>query len=132
MVAQAGSDGASGAVVIVIDDDPAVLAALKFSLEMEGFSVATYRSGAELLAEPKLPQSGCLVIDFKLPEMDGLVLLDALRQRHVGLPAILTTSHPSPALRRRAAAQTIQIIEKPLLGDALSNAIRDSLGAVAH
>jgi len=115
-------------VVVVIDDDPAVLGALKFSLELEGFQVAAYRSGSELLAETALPQSGCLVIDYKLPEMDGLDLLAALRRRNVLLPAILITSHPTTALRRRAAAATAPIVEKPLLGDALTNAIRSILG----
>jgi FixJ family two-component response regulator len=124
------TDGAG--VVVVIDDDPAVLSALKFSLELEGFTIVTYRSGSEVLAEPRFPQKGCLVIDFKLPEMDGLALLGALRRRQVTLPAILVTSHPSASLRRRAAAEAIQIIEKPLLGDALSNAIRETLHPDGH
>jgi FixJ family two-component response regulator len=114
-------------VVVVIDDDPAVLGALKFSLELEGFQVDTYRGGRELLAESRLPQAGCLVIDYKLPEMDGLDLLAALRRRNVLLPAILITSHPTAALRRRAAEVSTPIIEKPLLGDALTSAIRSSL-----
>jgi FixJ family two-component response regulator len=125
-------EGASGPRgernVVIVDDDSAVLGALKFLLELEGFQVAAYRSGSELLAEPVLPESGCLVIDYKLPEMDGLDLLAALRRRNVLLPAILITSHPTAALRRRAAAVTAPIIEKPLLGDALTNAIRSSLG----
>lgn len=114
-------------VVVVIDDDLAVLAALKFSLELEGYPVATYRSGSELLAQPKLPQSGCLVIDFKLPEMDGLDVLAALRRRNVSLPALLITSHPTAALRRRAAAENTPIIEKPLIDDTLSDAIHSIL-----
>jgi two-component system, LuxR family, response regulator FixJ len=109
--------------VVIVDDDPAVLGALAFSLELEGFRVTTYRSGPELLAEPTVAQSGCLVIDFKMPEMDGLELLTALRQRGVRLPAILITSHPTEAVRRRAEAAGAPIIEKPLLGEALSNAI---------
>ena len=76
----------AGEAVVVIDDDPAVLGALKFALELEGFSVAAYRSGSELLAEAELPESGCLVIDFKLPDMDGLSLLAALSDRAVGFP----------------------------------------------
>jgi FixJ family two-component response regulator len=68
------------------------------------------------------------VIDFKLPEMNGLDLLAALRGRGVQLPAILVTSHPTNALRRRAAEETTPIIEKPLFGDALTDAIRSMLG----
>jgi len=119
----AGAISAQGSIVIVVDDDPAVLSALKFALELEGLRIAAYRSGSELLAEPVLPSSGCMVIDYKLPGADGLSLLSDLRERGVTLPAILITSHPTQSLRRRAAAATAPIVEKPLLGDALSNAV---------
>ena len=115
------------AEVVVVDDDPAVLGALKFALELEGFSVADYRSGSELLAQSELPQAGCLVIDFRLPDMDGLALLEALRDRAIDLPAVLTTSHPTQGLRGRAAAVAVPIIEKPLLGNALFEAIESAL-----
>ena len=112
---------------MVVDDDPAVLGALKFALELEGFSVADYRSGSELLAQSELPQAGCLVIDFRLPDMDGLALLGALRDRAIDLPAVLITSHPTQGLRGRAAAVAVPIIEKPLLGNALFEAIESAL-----
>jgi two-component system, LuxR family, response regulator FixJ len=115
------------AEIVVVDDDPAVLGALKFALEAEGFGVAPYSSGSEMLAQQRFPQSGCMIIDFKLPDMDGLSLLASLRGRGVELPAILITSQPSPHLRKRAAAADMPIIEKPLLGDALLDAIRGAL-----
>jgi FixJ family two-component response regulator len=124
---QTGLPKRAGEAVVVIDDDPAVLGALKFALELEGFSVSAYRSGSELLAEPKLPESGCMVIDFKLPDMDGLRLLAALRSRAVRLPALLITSNPSANLRRRASAFEVPIVEKPLLGNALLDAIHVAL-----
>ncbi len=118
--------------VVVVDDDPAVLGALKFALELEGFAVASYRGGAELLAQKHLPQTGCLVIDFKLPDMDGLDLLAALRKREVRSPAVLITTHPSAILRKRADAAAVPIVEKPLLGDALLDAIRRALRESAN
>jgi two-component system response regulator FixJ len=121
----------TGEAVVVIDDDPAVLGALKFALELEGFSVPAYGSGSELLAQADLPEVGCLVIDFKLPDMDGLRLLAALRNRAVRLPAVLITSNPSESLRRRAAAVDVPIVEKPLLGNALVDAIRTALSESA-
>ena len=117
--------------VVVIDDDPALLGSLKFALELEGYAVAPYRSGAELLAQKQLPETGCLVIDFKLSDMDGLTLLAYLRGRGVELPAILITTHPSAGLRRRSAAANVPIVEKPLLGNALLDAIRGTLASHA-
>jgi two-component system, LuxR family, response regulator FixJ len=118
---------AMGATVVVIDNDSAVLGALKFALEIEGFAVVPYRSGAAVLAEREFPTLGCLVIDFKLPDVDGLSLLASLRDRAVKLPALLTTSNPSQPLRNRAAAAGVAIVEKPLLGNALVDAIQLAL-----
>jgi FixJ family two-component response regulator len=59
--------------------------------------------------------------------MTGLDLYEELCRRGIRLPAILTTSHPSPLVRRRAAAAGLPIVEKPFLGNALIDAIRSVL-----
>lgn len=114
-------------VVLVVDDDPAVLNSLTFSLEVEGFAVRAYASGRELLDDPGLPGHGCLVIDQRLPGISGLELVASLRARKVSLPAILITTNPSAVLRQRAADAGVPVVEKPLLGDALSRGIREAL-----
>lgn len=110
--------------VFVIDDDPAILGSLKFALEIEGFAVHTYPSAKALLADPTRKKWGCLVIDYNLPDGDGLQMLDELRRRGVSMPAILITSDPSPRLRERAAEAGVPIVEKPLIGNGLIEAIR--------
>jgi FixJ family two-component response regulator len=114
-------------VVLVIDDDPAVRNSLKFALEVEGFAVRIYPTGAALLAENDMPTSGCLVADYNLPGMNGLDLLERLHERDVRLPAILITSYPTPAIRRRAASAGVRLIEKPLLNDTLFQSIHAAL-----
>lgn len=110
--------------MLVIDDDPAVLGSLKFSLEIEGFSVRCYDSPAAFLAAGDLPRGACLVVDQKLPGISGLDLLDKLADDwRMPMRAILITSYPSAALRSRADAAGVRIIEKPLLSNALSEAI---------
>ena len=115
-------------VVLVIDDDPAVRNSLKFALEIEGFSVRLYPTGAELLDEKDIPESGCLLTDYHLPGMNGLDLLAKLRERNIRLPAILITTHPSATIRDRAALAGVRLIEKPLLSDTLFQGIRAALG----
>lgn len=110
--------------IVVVDDDSAVRSSLAFSLETEGFSVESYASGAELLGNTPVSTAGCLVIDYQLPGMNGLELLVELRRRRIAAPAILITTHPSAAVRERAAATGAALIEKPLLGDALFAEIR--------
>jgi two-component system response regulator FixJ len=116
--------GHQNTTILVVDDDPAVRSALAFSLQVEGFRVRAYRSGSDLLDDAALPDRGCLVIDYKLPDMTGLDLLSELRRRQSVLPAILITTHPSAAVREQAAAFAVQVVEKPLLSETLFDAIR--------
>jgi FixJ family two-component response regulator len=118
--------------VFVVDDDPAVLSSLKFSLELEGFLVRAYARPAELLDAGDLLDAGCLVLDYNLPEMTGLDLLQQLRDRHVAAPAVLITSHPTRVLRDRAAAAGVPIVEKPLFGSALTDRVRDAFAHPGH
>ena len=113
--------------MFIVDDDAAVRAALAFTLELEGFGVECFGSG-EALLQQALPATGaCLLIDERLPGISGLDALLTLRARHVTLPAILMTSHPDRVLRSAARDAGVPILEKPLLGDALTLAIRAAL-----
>ena len=67
------------ALVIVVDDDRAVRNSLKFSLEIEGFSVRTYACGGDLLTSCTPLACACLVVDQNLPGMTGLDLIGRLR-----------------------------------------------------
>ena len=117
--------------ILLVDDDPAVRAALAFSLEIEGFLIETFECGEDLLDKADFPKNGCFVLDYCLPGIDGLSLLKILRSRGVELPAVLITSAPNRQVRARAAEAGAVIIEKPLLGDALTAAVRSGLRADA-
>src|SRR6516165_5387625 len=123
---------ARGPTVLVIDDDPGVRSSLKFALEVEGFAVRTYTIGSDLLNDEDMPESDCVVADYRLPGMNGLDLLARLREREVSLPAILITTDPGAAIRRRAASAGVRLVEKPLLSDALFQGIRAALGEAAR
>ena len=114
-------------IVLVVDDDSAVKNSLKFMIEVEGFEVNAYSSAHELLNKDSLPANSCLVTDYHMPDMTGLELVAHLRDRRISIPAILMTAHPTDILRNRAAAAGISIVEKPLLGGDLLDAIRDAL-----
>ena len=111
-------------IVLVVDDDPAVLASLKFALEIEGFVVEVFRSAGELFARPLPASPACVVVDYRLPGMDGVALVSALRTRGVEIPAVLITTDPPPHVRQKAGEAGLAIVEKPLLGNALAEAIR--------
>lgn len=116
-------------LVVVIDDDTAVLNSLKFSLEIDGFAVRVFGSGEELLGGTPITEAACLVVDYRLPAMDGVALIEELRRRGIDIPAIVITSNPSAALCRSAAEAGLVIVEKPLLGNALAETIRQTIKA---
>jgi two-component system, LuxR family, response regulator FixJ len=109
----------------VVDDDAAVCDSLKFALELEGFVVHTYRSSAELLAEPDLARFGCFIIDQYMPGLTGVELVRRVRERGIDTPAILITARRDGHLRLRAAnGDVYRVLEKPLEGSGLLDAIR--------
>ena len=114
-------------LVVIVDDDAAVRAALEFTLELEGFDVVSCSSGEALLLRDLPNRNACLLVDERLPGITGLDALNQLRNRDVKLPAILMTSHPSASVRATAKAAGVPILENPLLGDALTVAIRNAL-----
>ena len=129
---ECGTATADLPTVVVVDDDEDLLAALRFSLELDGLRVVTYRT-AEIVALDSLPKSNAsLVLDYRLPAADGLELLSRLREGGIALPAILVTSHASPAVRQIVRAVGAVLIEKPLLGDTLVTAIHTALNAAAR
>jgi FixJ family two-component response regulator len=116
--------------VIIVDDDAGLRKALRYSLGIEGFNVITFPSGESLLKRPLPPFSACLVIDDVLPGMSGIDALEVLRGREVHLPAIIITSAPDARLRARTLLANARLIEKPLLTDLLTGAIRALLEPV--
>lgn len=118
--------------IFVVDDDEAVRNSLKFVLELEGLDVRLYDDAAHLLCEAGLPGTGCLVVDYQMPNMNGVELIGRLRDRHIGLPAILVTGCLTEDLRRRAAqAGFRQVVEKPFEDGTLLASIRDALSGSA-
>jgi len=115
-------------MVLVVDDDCAVRESLKFVLELEGLVVSVCGSGEELLCHPDLDQAGCLVLDYKMPEMDGFEVLGHLAKRRLRLPVILITPNANGNLRDRAKAAGVRhVLEKPLSDGTLRDRIADVL-----
>lgn len=108
--------------VIVVDDDVAVLSAISFAFESGGIQVQAYRSAEAMLAEDFYRSAACVVVDELLGGMSGLDLCACLRSRGVDAPAILIST-PTEELRQRAAGIGVPLIEKPLLSDALLDAV---------
>jgi two-component system, LuxR family, response regulator FixJ len=117
----------SGApTIVLIDDDDAVRAALAFAFQVDGFPVEAFESGEHVLAADDLPTRGCLVVDQRMPGMDGLEVVAQLRAQGVKLPAVLITTSTT-MIRRMAATAHVPIVEKPLMNSALIDQVRNLL-----
>jgi DNA-binding response OmpR family regulator len=108
--------------ILLFETDPAVAAALEFALGLDGFRVV----GGDAAA-PVSDPGACLVIDQRQPTGDGLALLQALREGgHRGAAVILATN-PTRRFRERVRAAGATLVEKPLIGEALTAALRATL-----
>ena len=114
-------------LLLVLDDDAAVRDSLKFLLEVEGFKVRTFASPDELLNDNELPVSGCLIVDYQMPAMNGLDVVATLRQRQNTIPAILITAHPDAKIQERASAAGVTLIKKPFQQAVLLDCIHQLL-----
>lgn len=115
------SPPAHRATIALIEDDASLLSALSFALEADGYDVQAYTSAAPMLANT--PLFDCMVVDLKLPDMDGLELIRKLRDRGVLSPAILVTTHPDQRCRETSLAVGAEIVEKPLIDGELRRRI---------
>lgn len=111
-------------MLALVDDDAALLHALTFAFETRGYPVLAYATAEEALAAHREGEWRCLILDQRLPGMSGLDLLERLRHERLRTPALLITSNPSAATRRRAEKAGAEIIEKPILDDVLLERVR--------
>jgi two-component system response regulator FixJ len=118
--------------VYIVDDDEAVRDSLSVLLGSKGYAVRSFGSALEFLAAaPSLP-SGCLIVDIRMPEMDGLELQARLRARALGFPMIVITGHGDVPLAVRAMkAGAVDFIEKPFASERILDSLDGALSRLA-
>lgn len=113
------------ATIFVVDDDAPVRDSLGNLLEAHGWQVETYESAETFLAAFEPARPGCLIVDVRMPGMDGLSLQEHLIARRIDLPVIVVTGHGDVPLAVRAMkAGAVDFIEKPYAFDIMIAAVR--------
>jgi two-component system response regulator FixJ len=114
--------------VYIVDDDEAVRDSLSVLLESKAYAVRSFSSAPEFLtAAPSLP-IGCLIVDIRMPEMDGLELQQHLIDRSLRFPLIVITGHGDVPLAVRAMkAGAVDFIEKPFALEAILDSLEVTL-----
>jgi two-component system, LuxR family, response regulator FixJ len=119
--------------VIVVDDDEAVLDSLQIMLEAEGFEVETFARARALMESYDGAAGGCIVTDVRMPDMDGMALLQALKARGPMPPVIVMTGHGDVPLAVRAMKLGARdFIEKPFNPGVLIGCIKEALTSAAR
>ncbi|MBX9816286.1 MAG: DNA-binding response regulator [Proteobacteria bacterium SG_bin5] len=119
--------------VYVVDDEEAVRRSLSFLLRTSGYQTALYASGIEFLREAKGLEPGCVLLDVRMPEMDGLEVQRELAARGVALPVIVLTGHGDIGTAVQAMkAGAIDFLEKPFEKAALIDALTVGFAQLAQ
>ena len=114
--------------VFVVDDDEAVRRGLARLLRSAGLAVESFASGGELLARDPYDGVGCIVLDVRMPELDGMELQTALAERNVDLPIVFLTGHADiPTSVRAIKKGAFDFLTKPVDEEVLLAAVNEAL-----
>jgi len=119
-------------IVHLVDDDEAIRRSAGFMLKTSGYQVKSYASGVELLKEREI-EAGCILLDVRMPGMDGLEVQRTLQDRGLTLPVIVMTGHGDVNVAVQAMkAGAVDFIEKPFEKAQLLSAIEEGFSRIAQ
>src|SRR5260221_1923780 len=119
-------------VVSIVDDDASVRRSTRRLLRSSGFRAEALTSAEEFLESNSAAKTACLILDLRMPGMNGLELQRRLNQNGDPVPVIFLSAHASEEDERSALrAGAVQFLRKPTSKEALLGAIRNALGGRA-
>jgi two-component system, LuxR family, response regulator FixJ len=114
-------------LVHIVDDDDAVRRSAAFMLKHAGYRVASYVSGVAFLKEAKHVECGCVLLDVRMPEMDGLEVQQEMNAIGIDMPIVILTGHGDVDVAVKAMrAGAVNFIEKPYEKETLLYAIEEA------
>lgn len=111
-------------MIHIVDDDEAIRRSAGFMLKTSGYAVTTFASGVAFLRDAKTVEPGCVLLDVRMPDMDGLEVQRRLAESGVAMPIVVLTGHGDVSIAVRAIkAGAVDFIEKPFEKIVLLSAI---------
>ncbi len=122
------TEGASAGTVLVVDDEKSIRDSLRMVLEYEGYRVLEAKTGDEALAAVRRSSPQAVLLDIKMPEMDGLAVLSSMRERGYEMPVIVITGHGDINTAIEATKRgAFDFFEKPLQRDRVLLSLRNAM-----
>ena len=113
--------------VFLVDDDEAIRHSASFMLRHAGYTVKTFPDGIVFLDQISDQFDGCILLDVRMPGMDGLEVQSALNRRGINMPVIILTGHGDvPVAVEAMKGGAIEFLEKPYEKQALVGAIESA------
>ena len=110
--------------ISIVDDDPAIRDALCRLMDSAGLAAAAFASAEEFLASPSRDETTCLILDVRMPGMDGLELQRRLIASNWKVPIVFISAQAEAGVRERALqAGAVEFFDKPFSSTALLDAI---------
>jgi FixJ family two-component response regulator len=118
----------SETTIFVVDDDEAVRRSLRLLVESVGLNTQTYSTAEDFMNAYDPAQSGCLLLDIRMPGMSGLELQSKLAAEGINIPIIIITGHGDvPMAVEAVKAGAFDFIEKPFRDQVLLDDIRKAI-----
>ncbi len=115
-------------IVFVVDDDISVRESLELLIRHAGWRAETFPSAQEFLSCPRGPAPSCLVLDVRLPGLNGLDLQQRVAVERSDMPIIFITGHGDvPMTVRAMKAGAVEFLTKPFKDDVLLSAIGQAI-----
>jgi len=122
------SQASASAIVCIVDDDVSMAESTRYLISSFGFQAKAFTSAQEFLSSSIVDDAQCLILDVRMPGMDGLELQHYLAQADKRISIVFVTAHADDREERKAReAGAVDFLRKPFSEEALFNAIKAAL-----
>ena len=114
--------------ILMVDDSQMMRRFIAMSLESEGYDISEANGGVEAIEMSSSNPPDCMVLDLLMPDLNGLEVMEALREKEASFPVIIMTADIQESTQTKCfELGAFRVLNKPPKGEELTQAIREAL-----